>query len=54
MLASLLLMERRECGLIAGGVARTLVLVVRHSSSDLGNEGLSNLRDILTQKDCEL
>ena len=37
----LLLIERGECGLIAGWVVRTSVLVVRHSSSDLGNEGLS-------------
>ena len=41
----------RECGLVAGVLARALIPVVGHcSSSDLGNEGLYNLRDILAQR----
>ena len=53
--ASSLPIVRCEGGLIAGGLVRVLVGVVRHlSSSDLGNEGLDNLRDILAQKLCLL
>ena len=42
---------RCEGGLVAGVLVRVLLVVVGHqSSSDLGNEGLSNLRDILAQR----
>ena len=48
--ASLLPIVRCEGGLIAGGLVRVLVGVVRHfSSSDQGTRGSNNLRDILAQ-----
>ena len=42
---------RRNRGEVAGLLVRVLIAVGIHcSSSDLGNEGLDNLRDILQRK----